>query len=217
MIKILLAEGHNVVRNGIKSLLDNEQAIEVIAEVNNGEAVLELLKEGCVVDIIISAINMAEMGGVELTRQIKLLYPAIKVVILSRISDERVIMDAFKAGASGYLLKSIDADEFIFGLNHIYKHTERYVCNEVALALLDKLIKTHINNSKVDVDNTDISHREIEVLALIAQGFTNQEIADKLFTSKRTIESHRQSLIEKTGTKNTAALVRYAVLNRIIG
>ncbi|WP_158288485.1 response regulator transcription factor [Mucilaginibacter psychrotolerans] len=217
MIKILLAEGHTVVRNGIKSLLEKETDIAVIAEVGDAESVLKWLTENPAPDIVLTAINFPKMGGIELTAEIKQLYPAIKVLILSRIDEEKHILQTFKAGAMGYLLKSVHADELIFGLRQVANSNQRYLCNEIALKLLDKLLQlTPAHADGVELP-TDISKREIEVLVLISQGFTNEEVAGKLFTSKRTIESHRQSLINKTGTRNTAALVRYAVLNQIIG
>ncbi|MES2060995.1 MAG: response regulator transcription factor [Bacteroidota bacterium] len=217
MIKIILAEGHNVVRNGIKALLEKENDIEVIAEAGNGEKVLELLNEGQNPHIIITAINMAPVTGFELLTRVKQIHPHIKVIILSRMDGIDNILHAFKSGATGYMLKSIEASELIYGIRHVAATNERYLCNEVALTLLDKLLHSAVNNSNIDAANIDMSNREIEVLSLVSQGFTNQEIADKLFTSKRTIESHRQNLVEKTGTRNTAALIRYAVLNRIIG
>jgi DNA-binding NarL/FixJ family response regulator len=217
MIKIILAEGHNVVRNGIKILLEKENDIEVIAEASNGEKVLALLKEGHNPDIIITAINMAPVTGFELLTQVKQTHPHIKVIILSRMDGIDNVLHAFNAGAIGYMLKSIDASELIYGTRFVSATNERYLCNEAALTLLDKLLHSSADNSTVDAANIDMSSREIEVLSLVSRGFTNQEIADKLFTSKRTIESHRQNLVEKTGTRNTAALIRYAVLNRIVG
>jgi len=98
----------------------------------------------------------------------------------------------------------------------MYLVNERYLCNELALRLLDKLLRMPVNKFDVHVKDIEISKREVEILSLVSEGFTNQEIADKLFTSKRTIEGHRQDLIAKTGTRNTAALIRYAVLNSII-
>jgi DNA-binding NarL/FixJ family response regulator len=216
MIKILLAEGHTVVRNGIKSLLEKETDIEVIAEVGDAESALQWLTENPAPDVVITAITFPKMDGIRLTAEIKQAYPAVNVVILSRIDEEKYILQAFKAGAMGYLLKSVHADELIFGIRYVAGTNQRYLCNQIALSLLDKLLQLTPTVDGVGL-TTDISKREIEVLVLISQGFTNEEVAGKLFTSKRTIESHRQSLINKTGTRNTAALVRYAVLNHIIG
>jgi DNA-binding NarL/FixJ family response regulator len=216
MIKILLVEDHNVVRDGIRSLLEKEKDIEVIAEARNGKDALQLLKDGPKPDIILTAIQMPQMGGIELLTRIHQAYPAVKVVVLSMLDEDKYIMQAFKAGATGYMLKSVNAIELVFGIRHVYAVNERYLCNELALKLLDKFLNSPDNNSGVDVNDLDISKREIEILSLVSEGFTNQEIANKLFTSKRTIESHRQNLIEKTGARNTAALIRYAVLNSMI-
>jgi len=216
MIKILLADGHNVVRNGIRSLLEKESDIEVVAEATKSEELLQLLKHDHRPNIVFIAINLPQTTEIDLIAKIRHGHPAIKVIVLSSIDDEKYILQAFKAGATGYMLKSINSVELIYGIRHVYNSNERYLCNEVALRLLDNLIHTPENTFDVDASEIEISKREIEVLSLISHGFTNQEVADKLFTSKRTIESHRQNLIEKTGTRNTAALIRYAVLNSII-
>lgn len=217
MIKIILAEGHNVVRNGIKILLEKESDIEVIAEASNGEKVLELLKEGDHPDIIVTALNMAPVPGFELLSRVKQSHPHIKIIVLSQLDAIDNVLHAFNAGAISYMLKSVDINELICGIRHVAATNQRYLCNEVALTLLDKLLHSTGNNFDIAATALDMSKREVEVLSLVSQGFTNQEIADKLFTSKRTIESHRQKLVEKTGTRNTAALIRYAILNRIIG
>lgn len=217
MIKIMLAEDHNVVRNGIRSLLEKEADIQVVAEATNGKEALLLLKDGLKPDVLIADINMPEMSGMEMVAQATQLYPGLKVIMLSMLDNEKYIMQAFKAGATGYILKNVNAIELVFAVRHVCTSSERYICNELSLRLLDKLIHTPDNIFNIDVSDIDISKREREILSLIAEGYTNQEIADKLFTSKRTVEGHRQSLIEKTGTRNTAALIRYAIINGIIG
>jgi DNA-binding NarL/FixJ family response regulator len=217
MIKIMLAEDHNVVRNGIRSLLEKESDIQVMAEATNGNEALRLLKEGIKPDLLLADINMPEMNGMEMVAHVSQLYPGLKVMMLSMLDNEKYIMQAFKAGATGYILKNVNAIELVFAIRHVCVSNERYLCNELALRLLDKLIHTPESVFDIDATDIDISKREAEVLALISEGYTNQEIADKLFTSKRTIEGHRQSLIEKTGTRNTAALIRFAILNGIIG
>ena len=216
MIKIILAEDHNVVRNGIRSLLEKENDIQVIAEATNGKMALQLLKDGNIPDIILADVNMPEMSGMEMVAQISHAYPKIRVIMLSMLDHEKYIMQAFKAGATGYILKNVNAIELVFAIRHVCIFNEKYICNELSLRLLEKLMHTPDNNFEIEVDDLDITKREVEVLSLIAEGYTNQEIADKLFTSKRTIEGNRQMLIEKTGTRNTAALIRYAILNNII-
>ncbi|WP_419803275.1 response regulator [Mucilaginibacter sp.] len=216
MIKVLLTEDHNVVRNGIRSLLEKEDNLHITAEATNGRHALDLLEEGITVDIILADLNMPEMNGIELTLEVKVKYPKIKVIVLSMLDHENYILEAFKAGASAYILKNITTDELVFAIKHICNNDERYICSELSLRMLDKLLhRTEIVLTTLTPEN-DLSKREMEVLVLLAQGFTNQEIADKLFTSKRTIEGHRQNLIDKTSTRNTADLIRYAIVNGLI-
>ena len=216
MIKVLLTEDHNVVRNGIKSLLEKEDDLQVIAEATNARRALNLLEEGITVDIILADLNMPEMNGIELTLEVKAKYPKIKVIILSMLDHENYILEAFKAGASAYILKNITTDELVFAIKHICNNDERYICSELSLRMLDKLLHRTEMMLTTETPENDLSKREMEVLVLLAQGFTNQEIADKLFTSKRTIEGHRQNLIDKTSTRNTADLIRYAIVNGLI-
>lgn len=216
MIKVLLTEDHNVVRNGIKSLLEKEDDLQVTAEATNARRALDLLEEGITVDIILADLNMPEMNGIELTLEVKAKYPKIKVIILSMLDHENYILEAFKAGASAYILKNITTDELVFAIKHICNNDERYICSELSLRMLDKLLHRTEMMLTTETPENDLSKREMEVLVLLAQGFTNQEIADKLFTSKRTIEGHRQNLIDKTSTRNTADLIRYAIVNGLI-
>lgn len=216
MINVLLAEDHNVVRNGIKSLLEKEKNLDVIADATNGRQALNLLDKIASVDIILADINMPELNGIELVLEIKNKFPKIKVIILSMLDHEKYILEAFKAGASGYILKSVTADELIFAINHVCNNNDRYICSELSLRMLDKLLHKPEVKISAELVEIELSKRELEVLALIAEGFTNHEIADKLFTSKRTVEGHRQNLIDKTSTRNTAALIRYAIVNGLI-
>ncbi|RYE33597.1 MAG: response regulator transcription factor, partial [Sphingobacteriaceae bacterium] len=143
-------------------------------------------------------------------------FPLVKVIILSMIDHEKYILKAFRAGAYAYILKNVTADELIFAIKHVHSSNERYICSELAIRLLDKLLQ---RPEQIDIrisPEIELSKREVEVLNLIAEGFTNQEIADKLFTSKRTVEGHRQNLIEKTNSRNTAALIRYAITTSLI-
>lgn len=212
MISILLAEDHNIVRNGIKSLLEKDTDLQVAGEGMNGHEVLQLLAGGAVADIVLADMNMPGMSGLELIAEIKNLYPKIQVVILSMLDHEKYVSQAFNAGACGYLLKNVSADEMIFAIKHV-NSGGKYLCSELSFKLLERLIYAPEAPDQVDIE---FSKREMEILNLIAEGLTNTEIADKLFTSKRTVEGHRQSLIDKTGARNTAALIKYSILNGII-
>jgi DNA-binding NarL/FixJ family response regulator len=217
MIKIILAEDHNIVRNGIKSLLEKESDMRIHAEATDGQQVLDKLQSGDELpDVVITDVNMPVMNGMELTAEINKIFPKVKVIVLSMLDHERYMVQAFKAGAKAYVLKNVSADELTFSIRHVCYFNERYICSELALRLVDKLLYAPDINIPDNLDNLDLSKREIEVLILIAEGYTNQEIAEKLFTSKRTVEGHRQNLIDKTGSRNTAALIRFAIINNII-
>ncbi len=216
MIRLILTEDHNVVRNGVKSILEKEKDLQIVAESTNGKQTLQLLTQGLQADVILADVNMPEMNGMEMTVEVKARFPKVKVIILTMLDHERYIIQAFKNGASAYILKNITSDELVFCIKHVCLNADRYICSELALRMLDKLINkpdTTVPNENADIE---LSKRELEVLSLIAEGYTNLEIADKLFTSKRTIEGHRQNLIDKTGSRNTAALVRYAILSGLI-
>ncbi len=209
-IKVLLVEDHTIVRNGIKSLLNNEPNIQVVAEAVNGLEALQLLENNIEVDVILLDINMPEMGGMELLKNLTGLYPGKKVIVLSMLDHENYVWEGLNLGAMGYLLKNVSNDELMFAVNHVALGG-KYICSELAFKMMARAPQL---SEFMDADggiHADLSKREVEVLKLIAEGYTNHEIADKLFTSRRTVEGHRQNLIEKTGVKNSAALILHAV------
>ncbi len=211
MIKILLVEDHMVVRNGIKLLLESQDGFEVVGEASNGKEALQFLNSNPVPDIVLTDISMEEMDGIELLHELKKHYPSIKVVILSMLNQINYVVEAFESGLAGYLVKNVGYNELLFGLNHI-ANGGRYMSEEIAMILWDQ-VRSGQSYAQVSGElqtDFDISDRELEVLKLIAEGYTNIEIADKIFLSKRTVEGHRQNLIDKAGVKNTAHLVKFA-------
>ena len=214
-MKIILAEDHQIVRNGIKMLLESQGEITVVAEADNGIEVLRYFQDGGQADVVITDINMPEMDGITLITELKIISPNTRIIMLSMLDNEKYIAQAFIEGARGYLLKNISEEELNFALRYV-SGGGRYLCAELSEKLLDKLISNPLQQANAAGQNIDFSLREMEVLHLIAEGYTNTEMADKLFLSKRTIEGHRQALIDKTGAKNTAALIRFAVINGFI-
>jgi DNA-binding NarL/FixJ family response regulator len=215
MLSVILADDDTLVREGIKLILTANDGVHVIGEASNGNQVLQLITEGLIPDIVLTDINMPEMDGISLITAVKKKNPKIKVIMLTMSDSNKSIQQSFTAGASGYLLKTIHPDELIFALNQI-NQGDRYICSTLAMRLLDRSIEfSNVQSLSADL-NIDFSSREMEILALIAEGLTNQEMSERLFLSKRTIEGHRQSLIEKTGCRNTATLIKYAVLNGMI-
>lgn len=212
MIKILLAEDHQIVRNGIKNVLENDGAFQVIAETSNGKEALQLIEQGTSPDIVLADMNMPEMNGIELAENLKQTnHQHIKTVMLTMFDNENYVMDAFNSGIDGYLLKNVSTEELMFALTHIHRNN-RYICSELAMRMLS--LANHKNNMTDCM--VDFSKRETEVLSLIAQGYTNKEIADKLYTSRRTVEGHRQTMINKANVRNSAELIRFAVKNSLI-
>ncbi|MDP9047334.1 MAG: response regulator transcription factor [Bacteroidota bacterium] len=215
MINIILAEDHHIVRGGVRSLLEKDGGLAITGEAMNGAEVLTLLENGASADVVLADMNMPVMGGIELTAHIKEKYPAAKVIILSALDHEKYVIKAFQAGASGYVLKSVSTDELIFAIKHTHQHTQ-YICSDLAARLLHRLMSVPEPVSSESALEIDFTSRDVEILDLISQGFTNQEIADRMFSSKRTIENHRQTLIDKTNSRNTVALIRFAILNGVI-
>jgi len=219
MIKILLVEDHMVVRNGIKLLLESQDSFEVVGEASNGKEALDYLQSNpdSVPDIILTDISMEEMDGIALLRVLYKQYGNIKVVILSMLNQINYVIEGFEYGLMGYLVKNIGYNELLFALNHIAAGG-RYMSEEISMLLLEHIrsgqrYAQHPIGVRADFE---ISERELEVLGLIAEGYTNIEIADKIFLSKRTVEGHRQNLIDKAGVKNTAHLVKFAFENGIL-
>lgn len=219
MIKIILVEDHLVVRNGIKLLLDTQENVQVIAEANNGQEAIAYLEQNVIPDIIITDINMPGMDGIQLTEKLVEQYPKVKVIVLSMLNNTQNVSQAFEKGAKGYLVKNVSYDELLFAINHI-ANGGRYLCEELAMLLLERVMTQApglVNYEKdTAASDVELSERELEVLQLISEGYTNVEIADKLFLSKRTVEGHRQNLIEKAGVKNSASLIKYAVIHRLV-
>lgn len=215
MMNILLAEDHNVIRNGLKMLLEADKNINITAEAINGQQVLDLLESNEQIDVVLSDINMPLLDGISLINELKSRGHKAKVIILTMHENEQYIYEAFGAGAFGYLLKSVKEEELIYAIKHVYLGGY-YLCSEMSMRMLKKSMRAELSGKPKESLHMDFSSREIEVLQLMAEGLTNQQMSDKLFLSKRTIEGHRQSLIEKTGVPNTAALISFALRNGVI-
>lgn len=217
MFKILLVEDHKLVRNGLRLILDSHDEITVIGESDNGVRALEFLSKNELPDLIVTDINMPEMDGIALIFKVKLDFPGVKIAVLSMIDENATVIEAFKAGAAGYLSKNSDYNELLGGVLQVASG-KRYLSTSIGLGLLDnfQVVQPAVIDKEAISRRYDISERELSVLELIAHGFTNAEIADKIFLSKRTVEGLRQQLIDKTKTKNTADLVRFAFQNKLL-
>lgn len=211
MTRIILADDHTILREGIRALLAAEADFEVVGEAGNGHQLLELLAT-TPTDVVMLDLTMPELDGFATLPLVRAQYPNVRLLVLSMLEHERYVAQALDAGASGYVLKNAAIGEIIHAIRTVAVG-QPFLCTEIGLELLRKLT---MNTEKQwdegsEGRHSELSGRELEVLQLIAEGLTNAEIADKLFTSKRTIETHRQNIIEKTQAKNTAALIKFAV------
>lgn len=209
-LKIVVAEDHAFFRKGVVMSLNRLKYAEVIGEASNGEELLELIKEN-VPHIIIIDIKMPVMDGIEATKKILKLYPEIKIVALSMFGDEENFHNMIEAGVQGFLLKNTDVDDLDRALQAVAQDQQFFAPEFIPYFRNKYLGKSNKSNN----ENT-LTKRELEVLQLVAKGYTNQEIADKLFISLRTVTSHRSNLNMKTGSKNTVKLLTYAIRNKLI-
>ncbi|MBC6112596.1 response regulator [Pedobacter fastidiosus] len=215
MIKIILVDDHHIIRTSLHALLEKYEGIKVVAEVENGLEVLRLFEQGIEADIILSDVVMPEMDGLSLITALKEKGIATKVVLLSVLEEDKYASNAFVSGAFGYLTKNVEADELLFCLQHVMKG-KRYLSSNLCISILERFNKFLGKLSESPSHHIEFSEREINVLKLIADGLTNQEIADQLYLSRRTVESQREALINKTGTKNSVSLIRFAMRNGYI-
>jgi DNA-binding NarL/FixJ family response regulator len=208
-IKIIITDDHQLFRNGLKILLDSIPEFEVVGEASNGEEFLKLIKT-IQADIALMDINMPELDGVEATRKGLILCPSINIIALSMYGEEEYYYKMVDAGAKGFILKDSDINEVKEAINTVYKGSS-YFSQELLYHVIQK-IKHREHESKT----ANLSKREREILFKICDGLSNQEIADTLFISKRTVDKHRANLLGKTNSKNTASLILFAIRNKLI-
>jgi DNA-binding NarL/FixJ family response regulator len=206
MIRVYIVEDHSVVIEGIVSLLQNEKNLEVVGYSVNGQDCIDYFVNHTA-DVILMDISLPDMSGIDLCRIIKKKYPGIMVLALSTFSQGIYISKMMESGASGYLLKNSGKKEIVQALDDVSRG-KTYLSFEAGQALKSNHIKN--NHSPI------LTKREKEVLGLIAEGLTNQQIADKLFISVDTVDSHRKNLYNKLEVKNTATLIRYAIEHELL-
>lgn len=216
LITVLIVDDHKIIRDGIKSLLEDAPNIQIVGEASNGLEAIEFFKNQPT-DIVIMDIRMPEMGGIETTKFLTENYPGVKILALTMHDEEAFISKMLHAGASGYLLKNVGKEEFITAIHKIYKG-ENYFSLDVATKMMTKFMssKPVEDDEVVEDDDLQLTKREIEVIKLIAEGLTSQDIADKLFISPRTVDTHRRNLLQKLNVKNTAELIKYAIKHNIV-
>jgi DNA-binding NarL/FixJ family response regulator len=211
-IRVLLVDDHTILREGVRALLADEREIVVVGEAGDGREALEKV-EALSPDIVLMDMVMPGMNGLEATSLIKQRHPAIKVLILSMYDDDEYVQQVIQAGASGYLLKGMAADDLVLAIREV--HAGASFLNPAVAA---KLIEDYVRRVRGDGDAAGelLTAREREVLKLIAEGNTNQEIADVLRLSRKTVESHRANIMRKLDLHDVTELVKYALRTGLI-
>lgn len=209
MIKILIADDHNVLINGLKLIFAVRDDFKVISAANNGQEVIDLVKSECP-DVILLDINMPVLNGYQTMEILKSDYPEIKVIVLSMLNDKRNVLNMLEAGAKGYLFKDTDDKHLFNAIDRVYQGG--YYVSEDLQNILDEFLANHKHPDKKNKQL--LSSRELEIVSLIIEGNTNAEIADLLFLSTRTVDTHRKNIFYKLNLNNTASLVKYAFENK---
>ena len=214
VIKIILTEDHQILRDGIKALIASRN-IEIVGEASTGIELWKLL-ETEIPDIILMDISLPGTSGIELTRLISERFPLIKVLILSMFTDESFINQAITAGAKGYLHKNTTREEMLIAIESVYAGNEFYSDNISKIILKTYIEKAKTHSSEINNTHEILSKREIEILKMFAEGFINKEIADRLFISIRTVESHKNHIMQKLNLKTQVELVKYAIRHNLV-
>jgi DNA-binding NarL/FixJ family response regulator len=207
---IILVDDHTLFRNGLRILLNNLSGYQISAEAANGQEFLDLL-ETQVPDLVLLDIDMPVMDGIEAAQKAVTKYPDIKIITLSMYGEEDYYYKMVDAGVKGFLLKNSDISEVKTALQTVVEGGT-YFSSELLQTLVSSLRTKSQHHEKQHI----LSEREIEILILICKGFSNQEIADQLYISKRTVDKHRSNILEKSESKNTAQLVMYAIKNQLV-
>lgn len=207
LIKILLVDDHTLIRDAIRAHLSGEN-YQIVAEASNGKEAIEMI-EKAQPDIVFMDINMPGQDGISTTREIKKKYPELEVIALSMLQESQYIRQMFEAGAKGYLLKNCSEEDLKQAIDHVLEG-KVYYSPEVSDSLIQGFVQPRQSGAGGSV-RVKLTNREKEVLSLIAQEYSNREIAEKLFISIRTVDAHRRNLLEKTGSKNAAGLTLFAL------
>jgi DNA-binding NarL/FixJ family response regulator len=211
-IKVFILGNHEIVCHGIRSLLENTEA-EVIGECTNGDEAIERIKF-LKPDVVIIDINGSIEEAITNTQHLRDDLAKVKILVLMMEDHEAYLTDMLDAGVQAIVLKNVRSEELLFAIKKV-AHDEFYLCTDFAINILAKYKKIKGVQGHVQL-HIKLSDREMDVLKLVAEGLTNTEMAHRLFTSVRTIETRRKKLLDKTGTNNTATLIKFAVQNGLV-
>lgn len=205
-MKIFLVDDHAILLDGIKSILEREPALKVIGEANTAEIALEFIKQN-EVELLITDFNLPEMDGLALVRLVKKISPKTKIIMLSMHDEVHLVKEILKEGIDGYILKNDSHKELLSAITAV---------NAGKIYLSNDINKIIINSLQFPDEERMLTDREREILKLIAKEFSNRDIADQLFISERTVETHRKNIFRKTKTNSLVGLIKFAYANNLI-
>ncbi len=211
-IKLMLADDHELIRSGIRHLLQQEPSVVVVGEVSSGQELLREV-ESQQPDVVLMDIEMPQMNGLKAAEEVLKKFPDLKIILLTMYTEEHYLERCLEIGCRGYLLKQSDTGEILEAIRQVYQG-EVYFGAGVSKHFLQRSVTRSGLNPKLG--KARLSRRETEVLHLIAEGLSSKEIADKLFISVRTVETHRSNILHKLELQNTAQLVRYAIKHKLV-
>jgi DNA-binding NarL/FixJ family response regulator len=204
--RILIVDDHQILIDGIRSLLEDQDDFGIVAEAHSGEQALEFLSANKV-EIVLSDYGLPGINGLQLFERIKQSHPDCRVIILSMHDEPHIVKEILKSGVHGYLLKNIDRNELITALTKVSKD-QKYTSSEITELLVKNLHKSEYVSP--------LTSRERQILELISKEYTNKQMAEELFISERTVENHRKNIFRKTGTNSLVGLIKYAYANNLI-
>lgn len=209
-IRVVLADDHVMLRSGLKLLLNGQMDIEVVGEASDGAEAVSKTAE-LKPDVLLLDITMPNMGGIDALRTIKEKRPSMSILILTMHENEAYLLEALKVGASGYILKKAADNELMSAIRAVYSG-EVFIPSSLTRSVVEEMVSGSVSRGEsVDNDQEQLSPREFEVLTLVAQGYTNQQIADRLYLSVKTVETYKARLMEKLNLGSRVELVRYAL------
>lgn len=212
-VKLLVADDHKIFRQGIKKLLEEEPDLQVVGEAADGREAVKKATE-LKPDVILMDIAMANLNGLEATKQIKKVLPDVKVIMLTMHKNEEYVLHSFQVGASGYILKEGAVEELVTAIRSI--HQDKSVLSPaISKTLIDAYLRK-METGKTETPFDLLTDREREVLQLIAEGYTNREVAKSLFISVKTVEAHRAHIMQKLNIHEIARLVKYAIQKGLV-
>ncbi|QEC77565.1 response regulator transcription factor [Mucilaginibacter ginsenosidivorax] len=215
-IRVAIVDDQNIFRQSLAILINSVPNFELVADAGSAAALLEILKTiPSLPQVLLLDMNMPGMNGIELNQLLQQQYPQIKVMVLSVHSQERLIAKMVSAGASAYLFKNCDKEELITAIQTVH-HTGFYINRQTLAAIQNAAARRGKSTNVFSTSPFELTNREKEVLELICKEYASSEIAQKLFLSIRTVEGHRNNLLLKTQSRNTAGLVLYAVKHQLI-